>query len=113
MYLADGLGTCAAVDTATTAYHDDEDFIGQFIEECCIVGEGWSVSKADFRAALGAWMEAQGYKTPTERAVKSDMISRKFAEARPDRLGPWQWSGIALRNPVTQPQQSRGWHGDD
>ena len=108
MYLADGLGTCAAVETASTTYQVEEVFVGQFIEECCFVGEGYSVTKADFRAAMGAWMESQGYNIPNERILKSDLLKRKIVEGRADRTSPRGWMGVGLQRPVTQ--TSRGYY---
>ena len=107
--MADGLGTCAAVQSATDSYRDEEDFIGQFIEDECDREATAMVRKADLRGAMSAWFVEHGYKPPSDRAVKADFKMRGIIEDRPDSRGSWVWCGLSLRNPVPMADRSRDW----
>jgi len=62
MWYKIGLGTCKAVDTATTEYRGEEDAVARFIAERCDLGLTKSVSKALLYAAWREWTEDEGDK---------------------------------------------------
>jgi putative DNA primase/helicase len=59
-YLADGLDPPAQVVAATAAYREEEDLLGAFIAECCIVGPEHSETSASLFGAWRAWCEGEG-----------------------------------------------------
>jgi hypothetical protein len=53
-----GLGSCDAVDRATTGYRTENDTIGRFVAECCDLGDDHRVQRKALRAALTRYCEA-------------------------------------------------------
>lgn len=60
-YLESGLPTSTAVLTTTMEYESEEDSLGQFIDEMCIVDPSASVSGKEFRHYYVDWCNAYGY----------------------------------------------------
>lgn len=96
-YLQHTLGTCAAVDEATEGYKKDEDFIGSFIEDCCIVGPERKAVKSAFREQLRTWLEEREYRPISDRQLKADLLKRGIRETRDGAYAPWEWVGVGLR----------------
>jgi putative DNA primase/helicase len=57
---AHGLGTCAAVEQATSEYRRESDTFGAFLRDCCELGDGFTVPKAELRAVCTAYFTAEG-----------------------------------------------------
>ena len=62
MWYKMGLGSCNAVDVATSEYRGEEDAVARFISERCDLGPTKSVSKALLYAAWREWAEDEGDK---------------------------------------------------
>jgi phage/plasmid-associated DNA primase len=108
-YLRDGLQSCAEVDAATAAYRSDEDSIGQFLVECCEVGN-YNCPKASMRTAIEAWWKAEGkMRAPTNQTLKADFAKRGIVTGRLHGE-PYHWAGVRL-NAATSAEIARG--GDD
>jgi len=91
------LGWCEAVRAATEGYRKEEDILGGFVEEECILGDGVMVTKEAFRGALRMWLEAREYRPISDRALKPDMLRKGFSEHRDGTAGVWHWCGVKLR----------------
>ena len=105
-YQRDGLQSCAEVDTATAAYRSDEDSIGQFLVECCEVGN-YNCPKASMRTAIEAWWKAEGkMRAPTNQTLKADFAKRGIVTGRLHGE-PYHWAGVQL-NAVTSAEIARG-----
>lgn len=89
-----GLGHIAAVDNATADYQFEQDHIGRFIADCCIVGPAMRSSATSLRAAYVAWCEAEGERPWSQKAV-GQRLSGLDCEREHSRAG-WWWRGIAL-----------------
>lgn len=100
-YLAQDLGTCAAVSEATEEYKKDEDILGRFIEDCCIVGTGRTAVKSAFREQLRTWLEEHEYRPISDRQLKADLVKRGITQSRVSAYAPWEWQGLGLREGVT------------
>lgn len=98
-YMAGGLGTCSAVETATGEYREDEDDFGRFIREACIVKPAAHVTKSAMRKALDAWYLSQGRHAPADPVVKSELAKRgivgKQGSDANDRKRCWLGIGLA------------------
>jgi putative DNA primase/helicase len=99
-YLASDLGTCKAVSEATDAYRKDEDILGRFIEDCCIVGAGRLAVKSAFREQLRTWLEEHEYRPISDRQLKADLLKRGIVQSRTNACAPWEWVGVGLRESV-------------
>lgn len=100
LYLQHTLGTCEAVSVATDDYKRDEDILGNFIEDCCIVGTGRSAVKSAFREQLRTWLDEHEYRPISDRQLKADLFKRGIVQSRVSKFSPWEWVGIGLREGV-------------
>jgi phage/plasmid-associated DNA primase len=60
----EGIGKCAAVTTATSAYRADMNRAGAFFEDCCELGEGYETAAKAMRHAYEEWCRANGVRNP-------------------------------------------------
>lgn len=86
---------------ATEEYRKDMDIIGQFIEECCEMGTGYSVMKAELYEAYRRWAISSGHKVPlTSMKFSIKMKERNLFGEREHRNlnGKHSWEGIRLKS---------------
>lgn len=55
LYLAGGLGTCAAVEQLTRSYRRDQNVIQQFVDEACEIGTSFEVRSSELFEAYTKW----------------------------------------------------------
>ncbi|MCG6499426.1 phage/plasmid primase, P4 family [Kitasatospora sp. A2-31] len=95
-YFAGGLAEPAMVRAATQAYAAEEDHIGRFLEDCCLLGGAGSVrtEAGKLRAAYEMWCQSEG-----ERALDARMLGRELKgrgiTRRPSN-GRYFYDGLAL-----------------
>lgn len=75
-YLADGLGTCAAVEAATGEYRQEQDLVGRFLSECCLVRPGVRVAQGDLMACWESWCQQQRIRPWSLRSLKDHLRRR-------------------------------------
>jgi phage/plasmid-associated DNA primase len=101
---ANGLQAPEAVKKATSAYKDEEDFLGQFIEDRCILGPLLKTTKKALRDAYVAWCIGEGVQFSTNKEFFSSMTERGFdGNARLGRNNARAWAGIGLKMPMETP----------
>ena len=83
-----------AVCSGTEEYREEQDTLGQFVEECCEKGPDFDVSKADLYAAYRDWT---GGRCCSKTALTREMRKRGFDEKR-GHNGVRMWCGISLTN---------------
>lgn len=102
-----GLGSCDAVQRASIEYRQEQDTLGGFLDDWCVVGPEYKVPKGKLYAAYHGWAETSGL-----RPVAENVLARQLRERFPDlrdrrgtrstsdrsrsRLGR-VWLGIGLR----------------
>ncbi len=64
LWYAHGLGACAAVDNATTAYRTESDIIGQWVDENCTLAPHLETSAKELYSNYRLWAEINGEKRP-------------------------------------------------
>jgi putative DNA primase/helicase len=80
---SEGLEAPAEVSSATKAYQDEMDVLGDFLSECCIIGAGLSVAAGDLYKAYRSWADGNGEKVPlTQQTFGTELTDRGFD---PDR----------------------------
>jgi putative DNA primase/helicase len=90
-----GLPACDKVDIATIAYRQDQDTIGAFLEECCIVGDVQVVPANDLYRSFHRWSLEQGENPWSNKVFKLRMEERGFKRARGS--GGVAWRGLSLQ----------------
>lgn len=98
-YLAHGLGEFpVVVKQATAEYVESEDLLGQFVEEACVLGEGFEDTRKNLFQAWRGWCVARGDKsevgtqTAFTRMLNSD--GKRFG-LEPTRIGANSLRGFA------------------
>jgi phage/plasmid-associated DNA primase len=85
------------VQIATQTYATEQDEVGQFITDCCEVGEGFA---APAMALWNAFTEAMPDADKTQTMFGRELAERGYTSERitrgPDK-GKKQWSGLRLR----------------
>lgn len=90
---ASGLTEPLAVTMATADYRAEQDALGEFISDCCVLASGISARAADLYAAYGRWCEAMGEHALSQRKFGTALRERGHENYRNN--GRW-WRGIAL-----------------
>lgn len=90
-----GLDVPASVAAASAEYFDDEDTLGQFIDDEIRPETGGYVSGEEVHLRFCDWMERQGLNAWTKRTLVKEMKGRGYAEAR--RRSSRGFSDIRLR----------------
>lgn len=103
-----GLNPPPEVEVATATYREEEDLVGQFIEETCILGSLKQVSKADLYAAFKAWAELGGENPryiPGIKTFGKKMGRPGIGEDRTPGFNRTKiWTGITLEDPNKWPK---------
>jgi P4 family phage/plasmid primase-like protien len=92
----DGLGVPDAVRAATEEYRQEQDLIGQFIEDRCIVGKNEAVASESLYQVYSSWCDANGSKAVTTTAFGRRMKEKGMVNARA-RDGKRAWAGLRLK----------------
>lgn len=82
------------VQVATKAYKEDQDTLGQFIDEECELDEDFRVGKTEFHRAYKGYKKGRG---GTQKASSRRMQRRGFKGSRAHG-GKEVWVGIRLQN---------------
>lgn len=79
-YLEHGLAEPASVKAATEAYQVDQDTVGRFVSECCVVAtagsQGFSERITTLRAAYDSWCHIEGESPVSAKALTMALRSR-------------------------------------
>lgn len=77
-WLERGFVLPAAVRLATEEYQRESDNVGEFISECCVTGEEYSIRAGDLYQAYTAWSEGQGARPKSSTAFGSALTGKGF-----------------------------------
>ena len=93
-----GLGEPDTIKRATNDYREDEDSIGAFIEECCVVGDRSAirVQVGQLYEAYRDWCGVTGAEAIEKREFNGNIEERGY-EKRPGTGGYVWWRRIGLR----------------
>ena len=80
-----GLAIPNAVKAATAGYQADEDVLGQFIDERCVIDATAKVGKAELYDAFTAWSLANGRKFPQSGHWLSRQLGDRGFKPEPGR----------------------------
>jgi len=94
-YLLSGLKAPAAVTAATDEYRNEEDVLGKFLEDVCVVAPTARVSKRDLHETYTKWCEDNGEK-PLSQGVFSRKIAGKGFDQYREHPGTRFWIGVGL-----------------
>jgi putative DNA primase/helicase len=95
MWQSQGLDAPEAVVAATADYRNEQDLIGSFLIDCCLLDPRLSVTAADFRYTYTTWCEDNGEKPLSAKAVGA-LLRERGCTPNPKVKGQRGWNGIGL-----------------
>lgn len=105
-----GLDEPAKIKAATAAYRKEQDTIGQFLEDVCLLEAGGRVKRSDMRRAYEWWCEQEGFHLIGARALTEQLRSRGLEEIATvrEQAPSWLFAGSGrLQSKYNEP----GWSG--
>jgi putative DNA primase/helicase len=96
-YLDHGLTPPAAVEAATAEYRGQQDVVGRFLAEECVLGPDYRVRATPLFTAYKAWCKANGEKEGS-RLEFGEAMNQQPEVRRTTSNGTW-YVGVALRRP--------------
>jgi putative DNA primase/helicase len=92
-----GLSEPEAVTIATTRYRHEQDILGDFLEDCCLLEPLATISKADLKEEYQRWCQDNSIEPVTQRTFRARLIEKGITEGRSSDGKTRIWRGIRLR----------------
>ena len=104
-YQLQGLNPPASVVSSTKEYREEEDYVGQFIESCCLVQKGAKVGATDLYVAFTSWyrksINSKDRFTPSQKVFGTKLKARE--EYPPSKSnGVTKYNGLMLNGEYEQ-----------
>ena len=103
----DGLGTPDAVRRATSAYRDDMDTLGDFLDERCVIDPQATVVAATLWETWKTWCAASGEREGSQKALSLRLSERDFQPGKGTK-GVRIWRGVRVLGPDESPATGGG-----
>ncbi len=78
----DGLGTAAAVDSATKEYRRESDLVTQWLDECTEQDPSATLTTGTAIDSYTAWCKRNGYRAPTARGLGRRLVELGYEAGR-------------------------------
>ena len=101
-----GLEEPDSVISATEQYRTEMDTLATFLDERCVIGEGFVVLAEQLYQQYTIWCDKSGERKEPQKAFVGRLTERGFVRARATRgvnRGRYIWRGIGLRHNDTPP----------
>ena len=86
---------------ATGEYRAEQDVLGAFLDECCVIRESVSVGSSALYAEYRSWCEENGHAASSQTAFGMKLRERGFERRK---HGTITWHGVALRSKQPDPE---------
>ena len=95
-----GLNPPQQVVNVTKAYFEEQDLIGQWIEDCCILEANAWTSTTALHNSYAKWFEERRMRPQWINSFSTGMEEKQFVKERPRKDGnnTWGFNGIRLAN---------------
>ena len=94
----EGLERPESIEETRDSWKSSMDFIGNFIDECCVEGLEEDVGATQLYQAFVDWAKKQGYEHPlTQTSFGTRLFDRGYGKGRESRTGRKTYSGLRLR----------------
>ncbi len=104
----EGLGAPEEVRTATTAYRTEQDVVGRFLAERCVMEASGRIGAAQMARVYRAWAETTGEDALSAKALKAHLVAQGLKQ-KTTAQGAF-WLGLrprAPREPLSPPSPER------
>jgi len=108
-WLEHGLGTCAAVEASTAAYHEEQDRSGGFLRDCCRFGTVERVATKELTRAYLRWCEDENTKPLSGKDLGARLRKRGCSDTKSN--GARYWCGVRLLRDDEEPDTAAGTAG--
>jgi putative DNA primase/helicase len=98
-----GLGEPKAVTNATSDYRHEQDILGDFIDDCCLLKPTAAISKHELKSAYEEWCNGTGSQPASQKTFRARLIERGITEGKSG--GTRYWKGITLADSQGQQEQ--------
>lgn len=98
-----GLEEPIAVTNATSDYRHEQDILGDFIDDHCILRPTATVPKHELKAAYEAWCNDTGSQPASQKTFRARLIERGITEGKSGNTR--YWKGVALSDSEGQQGQ--------
>lgn len=99
LWQREGLGLPAVVTAASQAYREENDPIGEFLDECCEIAPDATVTAGELWSEYLQWA-AENLERPLDRKVLSARLeARGFRKQRVGHKRTWTWFGLRIARP--------------
>jgi len=89
-----GLQEPKAVTNATSDYRHEQDILGDFIDDCCLLLPTAAVPKHGLKEAYETWCNSTGSQPASQKTFRARLIERGITEGKSG--GTRYWKGISL-----------------
>ena len=96
LWQADRLGSTARIREATADLRSENDLLGSFLEDHCILGENLSAPVGDLYSTYRRWAEDSNEQPATQKQFSASLTERGFGTSRGSH-GVRHRMGLALR----------------
>jgi putative DNA primase/helicase len=107
-----GLNAPAKVKAATKEYRDENDLIGDFLEDKCALGVERTVSSSALYSVYDGWLVVHGEERMSQKKFTQQLEARGFTRAREAGTGMRLLKGLCLKhdleNEVRDANNARG-----
>jgi putative DNA primase/helicase len=90
-----GLNEPGIVTTATASYRHEQDMLGNFIEDCCVLESISSIAKSDLKTEYEKWCKENNVDPIIQRTFKARLTEKGITEGRNGRERYWR--GLRLK----------------
>ncbi len=98
-----GLGEPKAITNATSDYRHEQDILGDFIDDCCLLKSTATVPKHELKAAYETWCNDTDSQPASQKTFRARLIERNITEGKSGSTR--YWKGIALSDSEGQQGQ--------
>ena len=92
-----GLDEPAVITAATNEYRADEDHLGKFISDICVIGDTLSATTRLLREEYESWCQETGEPVVSVQRLGRDLTARGFDQARVGQDRARTWIGLGIR----------------
>ncbi len=103
LWQTEGLGLPVVVQTASLAYREENDHIGEFLDERCEIGLGATVSAAVLWREYCIWIADNQERRLDRKVFSARLESKGFRKGRVGHDRTWTWFGLRIK-PHEEPQ---------
>jgi putative DNA primase/helicase len=106
-------GLCAPKEVvdATTSYRQEQDVVGEFVEDRCDIASHFMVTTRDLLREYRGWCETNGHRELSPKGLGAQLSARGFVGAKKNHQRCWM--GLRVRMPCDPTDARAPETGDD